>query len=309
MSGSAATATAVVTPLATTKKYSIYNSNNHLLTRKDLLDILNRANLNNRPQNMDLWQQAFVHDSYTTGFRPKNADIGEYETAVSNHPPDVIPLHEKSNQRLEWLGDGVIQSIVASYLWKKYENEDEGFLTKTRSKLVKTESLARFATILGLDQFILMSEYMETASNGRGNPRILEDTFESFVGAMYLDFGRTDEMRGYLVCRNFMVGLIETHVNIEELVTRDDNFKDQLMRFYQKNYGGKFPHYHEFPDSNQNITITANGKNIPRSFHIYVTDPDDSARVGEGRGKTKKEAEQMAAKNALIRYKQLDPNA
>jgi ribonuclease-3 len=217
----------------------------------------------------------------------------------------MIPLQEKSNQRLEWLGDGIIQSVVASYLWKRYENEDEGFLTKTRSKLVKTESLSRFAKIIGLERYILMSEYMETAINGRENPRILEDTFEAFVGAMYLDFGRTDEMRGYLVCKNFLVGLIETHVNIDELVTNDDNFKDQLMRFYQKNYGGKFPHYHEFPDSNQNITITPNGKNIPRSFHVYVTDPDDVNRVGEGRGKTKKEAEQAAARNALVHYKQL----
>lgn len=277
----AATATAA-------KKYSIYNANNRLLSRKDLLDILSRANLNNRPQNMDIWQQAFVHDSYTNGFRPKNADAGEYESALVNHPPGVIPLQAKSNQRLEWLGDGVIQSIVASYLWKKYDSEDEGFLTKTRSKLVKTESLARFATILGLERYILMSEHIELMGNGRANPRILEDTFEAFVGAMYLEFGRTDETRGYMVCRNFMVGLIENHVNIEELVTKDENFKDQLMRYYQKNYGGKFPLYYEYPDSNQNITVVANGANVPRSFHVYVTDPNNVNIVGEGRGRRRK---------------------
>jgi ribonuclease-3 len=296
--------TSVSTSSASTvdKKYSIYNPNNRLLMRKDLLDILHRANLHNRPQNFEIWQQAFVHNSYTTNFRPKNADLGEYETAIAAKPsPDLIDLHEKSNERLEWLGDGIIQSVVATYLWKRYPMEDEGFLTKMRSKLVKTESLARFAHILGLDQYILMSEYMELVSNGRQNPRILEDTFEAFVGAMSLEFGRTDEMRGYAVCRSFIIYMIENHVNVDELAARDDNFKDQLMRYYQKNFGGKFPLYYEFADSNQNVTLVE-GKTVPRSFHIYVTDPEGIQKAGEGRGKTKKEAEQAAAKNALKHY-------
>jgi dsRNA-specific ribonuclease len=306
---SVATATATATAAsAAAKKYSIYNPNNRILNRKDLVDILARADINNRPKNLDVWQQSFVHDSYTLQFRPKNADSVEYENALQDKPDDVVPLQDKSNQRLEWLGDGIIQSIVAAYLWKKYPDEDEGFLTKTRSKLVKTESLANFASILGLNEFILMSDYMESASNGRVNPRILEDTFEAFVGAMFLDFGRTDEMKGYSVCKNFIVFMIEHHINIDELISRDDNYKDQLMRFYQKNFAGKIAVYKEFADSNQNILIEP-GKPIIRSFHVYVLDPEGTKIVGEGRGKTKKEAEQMAAKRALIKYGVIPANA
>jgi dsRNA-specific ribonuclease len=191
-------------------KYSIYNPHNKLISRKEILDILHIARLNNRPQNYELWQEAFVHTSYTLSFKPKNADATEYENVIKNKPNDVIPLQEKSNERLEWLGDGIIQSVIASYLWKRYPTEDEGFLTKTRSKLVRTETLAKLAEILGLNQYILMSEYMESFSNGRNNPRILEDTFEAFVGAMYLDFGRTDEIRGYAVCRDFIINCFET---------------------------------------------------------------------------------------------------
>jgi ribonuclease-3 len=289
---------------ASSIKYSIYNPHNKLITRKEILDILHIARLNNRPQNYELWQEAFVHTSYTLSFKPKNADATEYENVIKNKPDDVIPLQEKSNERLEWLGDGIIQSVIASYLWKRYPTEDEGFLTKTRSKLVRTETLAKLAEILGLNQYILMSEYMESFSNGRNNPRILEDTFEAFVGAMYLDFGRTDEIRGYAVCRDFIINCFEDNVNIDEIASRDDNYKDRLMRFYQKEYSGKFPVYYEFPDSNQSSLVPGATQNSARSFHVYVMDPDNVKRVGEGRGKTKKEAEQAAALNALKHYKQ-----
>jgi ribonuclease-3 len=285
-------------------KYSIYNPNNKLIGRKEIVEILHRARLNNRPQNYELWQEAFVHTSYTLSFKPKNADSIEYENVIKNKPEDLIALQEKSNERLEWLGDGIIQSVIASYLWKRYPTEDEGFLTKTRSKLVRTETLAKLAEILGLNQYILMSEYMETFSNGRNNPRILEDTYEAFVGAMYLDFGRSDEIRGYAVCREFIINCFEDNVNIDEIASRDDNYKDRLMRFYQKEFNGKFPLYYEFPDSNQPNITPGQGPNVTRSFHVYVMDPDNVKRVGEGRAKTKKEAEQMAALNALKHYKQ-----
>jgi len=286
---------------------SVHNKNNKLITEEAIKNFLAKGGIKKTPVNMDLWQRAFIHKSYCLNRKknymfdkikamnesPENVDENSEESSEHDFDPETaIPLFEDSNERLEWLGDGIIQSISAQYLWKRFPTQDEGFLTKTRSKLVKTETLCKLAKCLGLDEFVLMSRDVEKHFNGRNNARILEDTFEAFIGVLSQDFG---EDVGYKFCKKFVITVIEFYIDMPELINRDTNYKDRLMRFYQKEYNGKYPIY--------NLT-SADGPPNNRIYKMHVTGPDGN-KVGEGTGKSKKEAEQNSAKEALRYFDKL----
>lgn len=281
----------------TTKKMSaIYNKNNILIDRKDIHKILLKAGIKNKVNEIDIWRQAFVHSSYSknvkrnrkyTGFLNQQND-SDSDASSDEDYSDCIEIQEDSNERLEWLGDGILQSVVASYLWKRYPKQDEGFLTKIRSKLVKTESLSKLAKYYGFDEYLIISRHIEENCNGRNNSHILEDVYEAFIGAMFVDFGKANESTGYGICRKFIINTIESCIDITDLIMNDDNYKDQLMRFYQKNFNGKYPIYHEEMHDEE-----------AKTFHMYVTHPLTNKIVGRGKAQSKKKAEQLSAKQAL----------
>ena len=213
-----------------------------------------------------------------------------------NELTKVIDIQEDSNEVVEWLGDGIIQSVVACYLRRRYPDQDEGFLTKLRSKLVKTEALATMAKFLGFGEFIIMSEHVEKACNGRNNSRILEDAFEAFVGVLAEDFGIDEQSRGYLLCTKFVISCIESSIDITELIMKDDNYKDQLMRYFQRMFNGQLPKYCEEKKEESEQPTTGG-----RIFYMYVLDTEGK-KIGSGYAKSKKEAEQRAAKYALYQY-------
>jgi ribonuclease-3 len=205
-----------------------------------------------------------------------------------------IPLQKESSECLEWLGDGIIQSVTAQYLWKRYPRQDEGFLTKTRSKLVRTDALAKLARYLKLQQHVLLSTYMEEESNGRDNPKVLEDAFEAFIGAMVEDLGK-DEFEGYKICYQFIIRLFEKVIDFAEVIKRDNNYKDKLMRYCHQRFKGINPQY-------ENIDITLDGKN--KIYTEIVRDIEDRDNIiGKASARSKKEAQQQAARMALEYYK------
>lgn len=281
----------------TFKKMSlIYNKNNVLIQKRDIYKILQKVGIKNRINNLEIWQNAFVHSSYSknckrnrkySGFL-QQVDIDNSSSSEEEDYSDCLEIQEESNERLEWVGDGMLQAVVSSYLWKRYPKQDEGFLTKLRSKLVKTECLSKFAKHYNFDKHIIISKHIEENCNGRNNAHILEDAFEAFIGAMSQDFGHNNEEIGYKICRTFIINTIETCVDLTELILNDDNYKDQLMRFYQKNFSGKYPIYHE--ESYDEETKT---------FFMYVTHPLTNKIVGRGKAQSKKKAEQLAAKQAI----------
>lgn len=274
-------------------KYPIQNKNNIYLDFKFVNDLLTNYDIDLKINNENIWQQAFIHTSYCQNCK-KNKRFAQNSVDISSLPEneeykDCIPIQEKSNERLEWLGDSILQGVVGMYLESRFINEGEGFLTKIRSKLVKTESLSNFAKICGFDKYIIISQYVEIAGNGRTNHHILEDTFEAFIGAMSVDFGKYGRDVAFNACYKFIVGIIENFVDITELIINDDNYKDQLMRYYQKNYNGKFPIYCE----------DFKNKEDDKNYSMYVTHPTSNKIVGSGISSTKKKAEQLAAKKAL----------
>lgn len=129
----------------------------------------------------------------------------------------------QNNERLEYLGDAILGTIVAEYLFKKYPNSDEGFLTKMRSKIVKRKSLNKIGDKMGLD--VLLNEY----NNTRLSRSMLGNAVEALVGAIYLD-------RGYVGTKRFVVRkMLRNYVNVHELESFDDNYKSQLLEWCQKN--------------------------------------------------------------------------
>jgi len=241
---------------------------------------------------LTIWQSAFIHNSYSRKCKLNkiyNRDNKELHEPISENPPEgCLPLQEGSNERIEWLGDAILQTIITTYLFNRYPTQDEGFLTKLRSKIVKTGSLSILATYYGMEKYILMSEYVEKSCNGRTNKKILEDTFEAFIGAMYKDFGFKDHATGFKICEEFIVGTIEKCLDLTNLIMTEDNFKDVLMRLYHKKFAGKYPVYYEIESDKESKTFT-----------MAVRHPVSGKVVGQATASSKKQAEQNAAQIAV----------
>jgi len=136
---------------------------------------------------------------------------------------NALTQNNQHNERLEYLGDSILSTIVAEYLFKKYPGRNEGFLTKMRSKIVKRKTLNKLATDMGLD--IILSTY----SQGKMSKSMLGNAFEALVGAMYIE-------RGFIWTRDYMISeVLLKHLDIHELELMDDNFKSQLLEWGQKN--------------------------------------------------------------------------
>ena len=156
------------------------------------------------------------------GFTPSN--LGLFKLAFYHKSASSEKLYAiQSNERLEYLGDAVLGTIVAEYLFKKYPNNNEGFLTKMRSKIVKRKSLNKIADKMGLD--VLLSEYNST----RLSRSMLGNALEALVGAVYLESGYPQTKR-YVINK-----ILRGYLDIHELETFDDNYKSQLLEWCQKN--------------------------------------------------------------------------
>ena len=155
------------------------------------------------------------------GFVPANIKIFKLAFSHKSTPSDKA-YAITNNERLEYLGDAVLGTIVAEYLFKKYPNANEGFLTKMRSKIVKRKSLNKIGEKMGLD--LLLAEYNST----RLSRSMMGNAVEALVGAVYLELGYT-KTRRYVVRK-----ILRNYVDIHELESYDDNYKSQLLEYCQK---------------------------------------------------------------------------
>ena len=194
-------------------------------------------------------------------------------------------------ERLEWLGDSIIQSIVGVYIWERFPNQEEGFYTIFRSKLVKTEALAQLGGFLGFNPLLIISKHTEDYCNGRTNAKHLEDAFEAFIGALWEQTGAKYK---YDIVKKFILNSIEAKVDIPMLIIYNDNYKDILMRYYQSHFDGKFPTY-----SSVNTEEISQGEDKAKR-KVYTESVKDiyGHDIAFGSAKSKKEAQQIAAKEA-----------
>lgn len=182
-------------------------------------------------------------------------------------------------ERLEFLGDAVLDLIVTEILFKKFEKENEGFLTKLRAKLVRADTLYEFALKLGLNTHLEIGE----RATGQGielSKSVLSDVFEAITAAIYVS-------NGYEPAYQFVESCIDRFINFDEVITKIDNHKSLLME-YSQSEKLELPRY---------VVISEDGPGHDKTFHIAVY--IGSKKLGEGRGKSKKIAEQQAARTAL----------
>ena len=204
------------------------------------------------------------------GFKPKNLDL--YKLALSH-----ASVSKESNERLEYLGDAILGAIVADFLFKKFPYKDEGFLSEMRSRIVKRESLNTLAQKIALDKLVIF----KNASRRMGFKSIYGNALEALIGAIFLD-------RKYKTAEKFVLQqLIKPYVDINEVMTNNQNFKSTLIEWAQK----------QAKELAFKI-ISEDGSNHDKVFICEIE--LDKKAIGQGHGHSKKKAEQAAAEKACI---------
>ncbi len=222
---------------------------------KELLQLLKRWNIN--VKDIRLFNIALIHPTYAFEHRLE---------------------HLEHNQRLEFLGDAVVDLVIGEYLYKQYDNLPEGDLTKMRSAVVCEEALARAAHKMNLGRYLLLGKG-ELQSGGRKRASILADAFEALVGAVYLEAGLE-------TARRFILQQLQD--DIKELSPgKYRDFKTRLQEFIQR----------RFDENVVYVLLDQKGPDHAKWFTVGVT--FKNRLLAKGQGKNKKEAEQMAAKKAL----------
>lgn len=263
---------------------NVYDLSKPHVSRDEIQTILGGM----KPINLENYRRALVHRS-----------MQKYVNQSIKEGKGVQDYLKESNERLEFLGDAVFALIVADYIFDKYPTKDEGFLTRLRTKIVRDTNCVKFAKHIGIDNHVLVanridSNIQNTKQKGTTNDKIIEDAFEAFIGATYLDLG-------FKFCKGFVDKLIDTYINFEEIL-EDDNYKDILMRYTQSKQIA-LPIYK---------VIKEEGPPHKRTFTVCVYFVIDSKEIemGKGSGASKKIAEQEAAKATLgsIDPKDLEAN-
>lgn len=236
-------------PVARFYKLFISPQKNYIRQLKNVLGFV--------PGNVRLYKLAFTHKSVAEAVKSKNGV-------------------KSSNERLEFLGDAVLGSVVAEVLFKRYPYQDEGFLTELRSKIVSRVNLNSLAKKLGFQELV---QYDNRMVNTTRQGSLLGDAFEALVGAIYLD-------KGYDFTRKFLINhIIKQHIDIATLEKTETNFKSKLIEWCQRH--------------SKDITfdlIPNNEGESPRLFTVQVS--VDGEPMGSGKEFNKKTAEKLAAEKA-----------
>ena len=306
-----------------------YNSLNREITQADVEGVLKKYGIALPVSNFHLYRRAFVHQSYVRRPALENA---QNNIEIVPKPENCLPLYTKSNERLEFVGDGILECITKYYLYRRFPKENEGFMTEKKIALVKNEAIGRLALEMGLHQWVVLSSNAESKQI-RTNLKKLGCLFEAFLGAMFLDFNHLkvqDEDGwfenifltgpGFQMVQIFVENVFERHVDWMNLIQTDDNYKNILQVRIQKEFKVT-PHYMDVTEHNSEIGYhmgvylclgqpvfgLKHHQSIPfesfggfQEIHQKMsTDGRVFIFLGEGQHKIKKKAEQMACEMAL----------
>jgi dsRNA-specific ribonuclease len=305
-----------------------YNPLNNAISQNDITQILSKYGIHSPIHNFELYKRAFIHRSYLK--RP-DLENEQNNITIASKPENCLPLHTKSNERLEFLGDGVLECITKYILYRRFPKENEGFMTEKKIALVKNESIGRIAYEMGLHKWIILSKNAEQKQI-RTNLKKLGCLFESFIGAMFLDFNKisvSDEHGwfenvfltgpGFQMVQVFVEQVFEKHVDWIQLIRNDDNFKNILQVMIQKEFKVT-PDYMEVEEHDvekgysmgvylclgQPFHSVSKVEAIPIDqfskfveIHQYMSEHSKILiLLGNGSHKIKKKAEQMACESA-----------
>jgi dsRNA-specific ribonuclease len=308
--------------------FNPYNSLNIEISLNDVQSILSKYGIPPIVKNMQLYRRAFIHRSYTK--RP-NIENESQNITIVERPSDCLPLSTKHNERLEFLGDGVLELVTKFYLYRRFPKENEGFMTEKKIAIVKNEAIGRIAYEMGLQKWLILSKHAEEKKI-RTNLKKLGCLFESFLGALFLDFNKVvvnDENKwfdtmfvtgpGFQMAQKFIENIFEKHIDWISLIQNDDNYKNILQVKIQKEFKVT-PHYIEMLyDADEGYKM---GVYLCLGQQIYNLTHQDSINIneiktfknihehmnkhgkiflfmGEGQHKIKRKAEQIACYEAI----------
>lgn len=223
--------------------FNPYNERNIEITEDEVCDILKKYGVPDKVHNINLYKRAFVHKSYCKRPKLENEENG---VIIAEKPDNCMRLRTKSNERLEFLGDGVLECITKYYLYRRFPKENEGFMTEKKIALVKNESIGKMAYEMGLNKWYILSANAEEKKT-RTNLKKLGCLFEAFLGALFLDFNKItikDEKDwfknvfvtgpGFQIAQIFVENIFEKHVDWMKLIQSDENYKNILQVMLQK---------------------------------------------------------------------------
>lgn len=267
----------------------ILNERNKPITEEFVNSIFERFGSNHRVKNLHIFQKAMIHSSYLESNVTNQKTIKLLKEVVpisSELAKTCMPLQVDSYERLEFLGDSIIRHAIGKYLYLRYPNNDEGFLTTNRSKMENKDALSVLAKKLGIQDYAVISKTIEMANGRVSFITLTEDIFEAFMGAVNSELSDDETV-------TFMWSIIESEGDVGEVVRTHNNYKDQLMQYFHKIDFVK--HDLEYIDREM---APDNGR---RRFQTIVKDKQTKQELGIGSGKSKKSAQQRAAKDALIK--------
>lgn len=276
-----------------------FNPKNIILNKEDLRKFFDDNGLKELQfNNINLYRNAFVHKSYCT---MKNSD---FSTGNTKCPSDCIPLQDKSYEQLEFLGDAILGHITGYYLYERYPDQNEGFLSKIRTKIVNGKMLGDLSEKIGFPKFAIISKQVEEA-NGRNNYKIMEDIFEAFIGALFIDFQTINDKvqisdtinftplsgTGYYIAEKWIISIIEKYIDFSELIIKKTNYKDMLVNHMQ----------HNLQDTPKFFELNVITRNNVKIFNYCIKDRNNSV-IATSNGFSKREAENNVSKEALKYY-------
>ncbi len=275
------------------KVFNPWNAKNKIIDDATIASILKKYGVQQTAPKPDLFRKACVHKSYVDRRDVWAQEAAEgQEQILAEQPPNCLPLQEADNEESEFAGDSLVGCIVALYLYERYAGKGEGFLTRLRTRIVNNKMLGTLAKKMGFEPWIVVSRHVEEVCvGGRGNLRLLGSLLEAWMHALYKNF-ETPENPGlaFTICQKFLITVIQKHVNFVELITDDNNFKDQLLRYFQAKFHQP-PRYKE---------VEVVGPPHDRVFTMGVIDPyDDQKILAKSTARNKKVAEQEASQLAL----------
>ena len=288
-------------PQMEAKVFNPWNPRNKIIDDATIVSILKKYGITQAPPSPDLFRQACVHKSYvdrTEQWAQEAQEDDTQEQILAERPSNCLPLQEADNEECEFAGDSLLGCIVALYLYERYAGKGEGFLTRLRTRIVNNKMLGTLAKKMGFEPWIIVSRHVEEVCvGGRSNLRLLGSMFEAWIYALYMNYGSENPGAGFVVVKKFITTVMQKHVNFVELITDDNNFKDQLLRFFQSKFHQP-PRYKE---------VEVVGPPHDRIFTMGVIDPTNEAKVvAKATARNKKVAEQEASRLALVALGQLE---
>jgi ribonuclease-3 len=269
---------------STAKICNPWNNKNKIIPDKEIARILTTYRVRHQFKDLKLFKQACIHTSYVD--KSEIWAKQEESMILAERPPSCLPLQVADNEELEYAGDGILSAVVATYLKERFSGQGEGFMTNLRTEIVNNDRLGELAKKVGFSPWLVISRHVEEVCDGRQNLRLLGSMFEAWLGALYYSAGKGGA--GFEAVQDFVTNVMEEHIYFVELITKNTNYKDQLLRWFQAEY-------HQPP---RYKVVHEEGPSHDRVFTMGVLSPE-GAVIATAVARNKKEAEQAASRLAL----------